>query len=124
MTINPIKGGFGDDNLTGTSGNDIFWMGAALNAGDKLDGGDQVDLNGDYSAGLVLAADTITDIEKIFLASGHSYNHERHGRLPGGSGPCDRRHGVYGHAGRWRFLLTDSRPSPFDPPTLSASAGE
>ncbi|GEM_PF-657232 len=96
MTINPIKGGFGDDSLTGTSGNDIFnltrggndtvdagggndvfWMGATLNAGDKLDGGDgtdQVDLNGDYSAGLVLAADTITNIEKIFLASGHSYN--------------------------------------------------
>jgi Ca2+-binding RTX toxin-like protein len=24
VTINPIKGGFGDDNLTGTSGNDIF----------------------------------------------------------------------------------------------------
>ncbi len=96
MTINPIKGGFGDDNLTGTSGNDIFnlarggndtvdagggndifWMAGTLNAGDKLDGGtgtDQVDLNGDYSAGLVFAADTITNIEKLYLAAGHSYN--------------------------------------------------
>lgn len=68
MTINPIKGGFGDDTLTGTSGNDIF------NLTRGGDGTDQADLNGDYSAGLVLAADTITNIEKIFLASGHSYN--------------------------------------------------
>jgi Ca2+-binding RTX toxin-like protein len=96
MTNNPIKGGFGDDNLTGTGGNDIFnlarggndtvhagggddifWMGVTLNAGDKLDGGDGIDqlnLNGDYSAGLVLGADTITNIEKIYLAHGHSYN--------------------------------------------------
>ena len=96
MTANPIKGGFGDDDLAGTSGNDIFnltrggndtvdagggndlfWMGATLNAGDKLDGGDgidQVNLNGDYSAGLVFAADTITNIEKLFLAAGHDYN--------------------------------------------------
>ncbi|HEX4296124.1 MAG TPA: calcium-binding protein [Rhizomicrobium sp.] len=96
MTVNPIKGGFGDDNLTGTSGNDIFnltrggndtveagggndifWMGATLNAGDKLDGGDgidQVNLNGDYSAGLIFAADTIANIEKLYLAAGHDYN--------------------------------------------------
>ena len=96
MTANPIKGGFGDDNLVGTSGNDIFnltrggndtvdagggndifWMAGTLNAGDKLDGGDgidQVNLNGDYSAGLIFAADTIANIEKLYLAAGHDYN--------------------------------------------------
>src|ERR1700761_9348301 len=67
----------GNDTVTGGSGNDIFRMGAALNAGDKLDGGtgkDTVLLNGDYSAGLVLNADTITNIEVMQFAAGHSYN--------------------------------------------------
>jgi hypothetical protein len=91
-----FRGTAGDDNLSGTSGddtfllwqggndtvdagdgNDIFRMGGALNAGDKLDGGagkDSVILSGDYSAGLVFNADTITNIEVMGLAGGHSYN--------------------------------------------------
>jgi hypothetical protein len=91
-----FRGTAGDDNLSGTSGDDnfllfrggndtvdagdgddIFRMGGALNAGDKLDGGagkDFVVLNGDYSAGLVFNADTITNIEVMGLAGGHSYN--------------------------------------------------
>jgi len=90
------RGTAGDDNLTGTSGNDQFllWqggddtvdagdgndiirMGAALNAADKIDGGtgrDVVVLNGDYSAGLVFNADTITNAEVLNLVGHHSYN--------------------------------------------------
>jgi len=37
MTINPIKGGFGDDNLVGTSGNDIFNL--ARGGNDTVDAG-------------------------------------------------------------------------------------
>src|SRR5215472_7564065 len=96
FTASAIRGTAGDDNLSGTGGNDdfalwqggndtvdagagkdIFHMGAALNAGDKLDGGtgkDVVILNGDYSAGVTFNADTITNIEVIALVAGHSYN--------------------------------------------------
>ncbi len=96
MTASVVRGTAGDDNLTGSGnaddfalwqggsdtvdgggGNDIFRMGAALDAGDKLDGGtgkDAILLNGDYSAGLVLNADTITNIEVMQFAAGHSYN--------------------------------------------------
>ena len=95
LTASVIRGTAGDDNLSGTGsndtfalwqggsdtvdgggGNDVFRMGAALDAGDKLDGGtgkDYVLLNGDYSAGVVFSADTITNIEVIALAGGHSY---------------------------------------------------
>ena len=95
LTASIIRGTAGDDNLTGTGsndtfalwqggsdtvdaggGNDVFRMGAALDAGDKLDGGtgrDYVLLNGDYSAGVVFNADTITNIEVIALGAGHSY---------------------------------------------------
>ena len=91
-----IRGTSGDDVLTGTSGDDafnltqggndtasggggddVFWMGATLTAADKIDGGigiDTVTLNGDYSAGLVFAADTVVNVEQIFLAAGHDYN--------------------------------------------------
>jgi len=67
----------GSDTVDAGGGNDIFRLGAALDAGDKLDGGtgkDVVLLNGDYSAGLVLNADTITNIEVMQFAAGHSYN--------------------------------------------------
>src|SRR5215471_1416479 len=86
----------GDDNISGTSGNDnfilvqggndtvdagagndIFRMGGTFHAADKLDGGagrDYIILNGDYSAGVVFNADTITNIEVMGLDAGHSYN--------------------------------------------------
>src|SRR6516225_9687322 len=67
----------GNDTVDGGGGNDLFRMGAALNAGDKIDGGaghDEMILNGDYSAGLVFNADTITNIEVLNLSGGHSYN--------------------------------------------------
>ena len=91
-----FKGTAGDDNLTGTSGNDSFDltkggndtafggdgndkfnMGAALNAADRIDGGngtDVVNLKGDYSAGLVLDAATIVNIEKIDFFAGFDYD--------------------------------------------------
>jgi Ca2+-binding RTX toxin-like protein len=91
-----INGTSGDDNLTGTSGDDtfdlsqgghdtafsgngydIFNIGSTLDANDKLNGGNQFDilrLDGDYSAGLVLKAHTIQNIEQIDLAAGHNYN--------------------------------------------------
>src|ERR1700748_3645876 len=95
LTASVIRGTAGDDTLTGSGdvadfalwqggsdtvdaggGDDIFRMGAALDAGDKLDGGtgkDAVLLNGDYSAGVVFNADPLTNIEVLQLAAGHSY---------------------------------------------------
>ena len=73
--FNLTKGG--NDTASGGGGNDVFWMGATLTAADKIDGGtglDTVTLNGDYSAGLVFAADTMVNVEQIFLAAGHDYN--------------------------------------------------
>jgi hypothetical protein len=67
----------GNDTADGGAGNDIFRMGGALNAADKLDGGagkDYLNLDGDYSAGLVFNADTITNIEVMGMIGGHSYN--------------------------------------------------
>ncbi len=57
-------------------GNDTFAMGAALTAADSIDGGtgsDTLTLAGDYSAGLVFGAATITGIETLKLAGGNSY---------------------------------------------------
>jgi Ca2+-binding RTX toxin-like protein len=67
----------GNDTVQGGDGNDTINMGGSLAIGDKIDGGtgsDTVALNGDYSAILQLAADTITNVEKITLAAGHIYN--------------------------------------------------
>jgi Ca2+-binding RTX toxin-like protein len=67
----------GDDTVHGGGGNDSFALGGALTATDAIDGGSGIDtlsLNGDYSAGLVLGAATITNIETLQLVSGHDYN--------------------------------------------------
>ncbi|HEY2071488.1 MAG TPA: calcium-binding protein [Rhizomicrobium sp.] len=72
----------GDDTANGLGGSDVFYMGGALTANDHLIGGDPatdyaentVELDGDYSAGLVLAAGTFTDIDTLQLDGGHSYN--------------------------------------------------
>lgn len=66
----------GEDTIKAGDGDDTVNMGAALDAGDQIDGGAGVDtltLDGDYSAGLVLAADTIRNIEAISLAGGNDY---------------------------------------------------
>jgi VCBS repeat-containing protein len=68
-----LQGG-GDDNATGGEGNDGFYLGGALTAGDTLDGGageyDQLGLQGDYSAGLALGANSLLGIEMLVLMPG------------------------------------------------------
>jgi Ca2+-binding RTX toxin-like protein len=68
----------GDDTALGGDGNDTFVMGATLNSGDRLDGGrgstDTVTLDGDYTFGLVLEAGVLTNIDRMTLARGHSYD--------------------------------------------------
>ncbi len=67
----------GDDTANGGGGDDIFNMGAALTATDAINGGagnDTLTLDGDYSAGLAFGAATMTGVETLDLAGGHSYN--------------------------------------------------
>ncbi len=86
----------GDDNLTGTSsadtfdlrqggndtaaglgGNDVFVFGGTFTAADSIDGGDGNDvlrLDGDYSAGVVFTASTMTNVETIQLNAGNDYS--------------------------------------------------
>jgi Ca2+-binding RTX toxin-like protein len=63
----------GDDTVEGASGDDSFIFQDALTADDRINGGagtDTLYISGDYSAGLVLADDTIRNIEQIDLSSG------------------------------------------------------
>ncbi len=67
----------GNDQAKGGNSSDSFTLGGALNAQDKINGGagfDYLYLNGDYSAGLTMNANTVTNIEYWYLYSGHSYN--------------------------------------------------
>jgi Ca2+-binding RTX toxin-like protein len=80
-----VNGGGGNDTLLaegtqaiidGGDGNDEIAMQSFLNASDQIDGGagkDILILNGDYSAGLVMGADTVTNVEKMVLEPGFSY---------------------------------------------------
>jgi peptidase M10/serralysin-like protein/hemolysin type calcium-binding protein len=68
----------GDDTATGEGGNDLFIMGAAFTAADKIDGGtgnDILRLNGDYTGAhaVVFAADTMVNVETLSFVAGHSY---------------------------------------------------
>ncbi|HEV2561861.1 MAG TPA: calcium-binding protein [Rhizomicrobium sp.] len=66
----------GNDIVTGGSGTNTFTFGAAFTAADQVDGGggtDTLSLNGDYSAGVTLAATTMVNVESISVAAGHSY---------------------------------------------------
>jgi Ca2+-binding RTX toxin-like protein len=94
-----VTGGAGNDHITTGSGadfidaslggNDVIntggaatdpnggvddvYFGAALTAADQVNGVDgltEVELQGDYSAGLVLTATTLTNVGTLFLASG------------------------------------------------------
>jgi Ca2+-binding RTX toxin-like protein len=67
----------GNDTVSGGDGDDVFKMAAAFSAKDKLDGGtgiDRLQLSGDYSAGVVFKAATMTGFESLRLAGGHSYD--------------------------------------------------
>jgi Ca2+-binding RTX toxin-like protein len=66
----------GNDKVIGRAGDDVMNFGAALGAGDKIDGGngfDTVVIDGDYSGGLAFADTTLTSVEWLELAGGHSY---------------------------------------------------
>lgn len=66
----------GNDTANGGAGNDKFVFKAAFTARDHVDGGsgsDTVSLNGTYAKKIVLAADTITGVEKIML-TGSDYS--------------------------------------------------
>lgn len=72
----------GEDTAKGGDGHDVFYMGGALDAGDRIDGGrgsggplfDEVVLDGDYSFGLVLKDKTLTGIEELTLTAGNDYD--------------------------------------------------
>ena len=72
--------GGGEDTAKGGDGADTFRMGAALDAGDRINGGqstedpDEVVLDGDYSSGLVLKAKTLVGIEQLTLTAGNDYD--------------------------------------------------
>ena len=62
--------------VTGTSGRDRFELEDRLSADDRLDGRggtDELALDGDYGAGVVLGDTTLVNIEEISLARGHDY---------------------------------------------------
>lgn len=66
----------GDDTLTLGNEQNIVNAGAALTANDTITGGtssDTLNLNGDYSAGLTFHTTTLTSVDTIALAAGHSY---------------------------------------------------
>jgi len=70
--------GTGNDTVNALAGDDTIVMGANLNAGDAIDGGDGTDtvmLNGNYAATpLVLAPTTLVNVEKLSLGAGYSYD--------------------------------------------------
>ena len=72
-----FSSGSGTDTVHAGGGNDVIEMNGNLTAADTIDGGSGTDtlfLSGDYSAGLTLGAATVTNIERITLKAGHSYN--------------------------------------------------
>src|SRR6185503_15470458 len=66
----------GNDTVNAEGGDDVVYIGAALNKGDHIDGGDGFDtlqLDGNYSR-LTLNANLVANIESVTLAAGHDYH--------------------------------------------------
>src|SRR5688572_9193295 len=66
----------GDDIAKGRDGDDAFYCGAALSAGDVIRGGSGYDvavLEGDYSAGLVVDAAMLKNVEELRFLGGFDY---------------------------------------------------
>jgi Ca2+-binding RTX toxin-like protein len=87
----------GNDTVNGMGGADVFYFGAALTADDRIDGGylvihhkvtiqATVELDGDYSSGLVFGTDTMTNVPTLRLDGGHSYGLTLN-QHPAGSAP-------------------------------------
>jgi ELWxxDGT repeat protein/VCBS repeat-containing protein len=68
----------GNDTVTGGAGNDGFYFGAAYTPSDHVDGGggtnNQLGLQGDYSAGMVLSGSSLTNIQVVAMLPGFDYN--------------------------------------------------
>jgi Ca2+-binding RTX toxin-like protein len=73
----------GNDTVTAAAGNDTIFAGAAFTAADRIDGGSAVDdnvefdtliLDGNYAAGVVLGATTLTNVELVVVNAGNSYS--------------------------------------------------
>ncbi len=76
-----LTAGGGSDTINGGTGDDFIVMGANLDANDKIDGGGEIDvveLNGNYSAGVVFNATTMLNIYEMNLDAGHSYKLTTH----------------------------------------------
>jgi Ca2+-binding RTX toxin-like protein len=89
-----IKGGLGNDTLTGGAGNDIFDLSHGghdtvnggggndrftfagnLDSGDRINGGDGNDtvyVQGDYTTGMLLGGGLFASVEKLVLGAGHN----------------------------------------------------
>lgn len=80
----------GTERVTASGGDDRIFMGGSLDPLDRIDGEDDADdmfLDGDYSAGLTLAARTIAGIERMFLEGGNTYKLTmRDGNVAAGEG--------------------------------------
>lgn len=66
----------GSDLARGKDGDDVFYMGAAFDAGDTILGGkglDAIELDGDYSAGLAVPRLQYEGVERVQLDAGHDY---------------------------------------------------
>ncbi|HTQ14830.1 MAG TPA: calcium-binding protein [Rhizomicrobium sp.] len=68
----------GEDTVRGSAtADDSFLMGGSFDSGDRINGAggnDGIDLNGDYSAGLLLKPAMMQDIRVLSVEAGHSYN--------------------------------------------------
>lgn len=84
---NTISSGAGDDRIDASTsrnntidagaGNDTILLGAGFTAASQVNGGNGRDtavLNGNYAAGLTLAADMLTNVEILTLDPSHSYD--------------------------------------------------
>ncbi len=76
-----IEGSQGADTLTGGQHFDTFAFlsanGSTFDSSDTIDGqsgGDTLQLNGDYSAGLTLSGANLTSVEGLQVMDGHTYN--------------------------------------------------
>ncbi|MFL6674307.1 MAG: cadherin domain-containing protein [Massilia sp.] len=73
----------GNDTVAAGAGSDTIFARAAFNAADRIDGGSPVDdnvefdtliLDGNYAAGVVFNATTLTNVESLVLTAGNSYS--------------------------------------------------